>query len=150
MTHCGPRRQRNSALQGGPDSYEAPACQGGTLGSRRTRQCGVEDTATPSPSWRRWSSPKAACGAPKAQGLRNVANPVIIRAGVFCVERLVDLPRFQRDSAKVKAKRESKVEPCAEYGWRRNQLISGRVLPAPRSLLRYCEGKGLQGGWDQS
>jgi hypothetical protein len=86
-------------------------------------------------------APKAACGAPKAQGLRNVANPVIIRLGSSALSGS-SISSFQRDSAMVKRKRESKAEPCAEYGWRRNQLISGRVLPAPRSLMRYCEGKG--------
>jgi hypothetical protein len=64
----------------GPDSYEAPRVKGGDLAAWRTRQCGIEDTAAPSPSWRGWSSPEAACGAPKAQGLRNVANSVIIKS----------------------------------------------------------------------
>ena len=72
----------------GPDSYEAPRVKGGDLAAWRTRQCGIEDTAAPSPSWRGWSSPEAACGAPKAQGLRNVANSVIIKSEVFCVQRL--------------------------------------------------------------
>jgi len=57
----------------------------------RTRQCGIEDTAAPSPRWRRWSSPEAACGAPKAQGLRNVATSVIIRSGLLR-SAVVDLP----------------------------------------------------------
>jgi hypothetical protein len=30
------------------------------------------------------------------------------------------------------------------------KLISGRDEPVPRSLLRQCEGTGLQGGWDPS
>jgi hypothetical protein len=75
----------------GPDSYEAPRVKGGDLAALATRQCGIEDTATPSPSWRRWSSPEAACGAPKAQGLRNVASSVIIRLGLLR-SAVVDLP----------------------------------------------------------
>src|SRR5690349_20813366 len=64
----------------GPDSYVAPRVKGGDAAAWRMRQCGIEDTATPSPSWRGWSSPEAACGALKAQGLRNVANSVIIKS----------------------------------------------------------------------
>src|SRR6478735_4384088 len=75
----------------GPDSYEAARVKAEIWRPWRTRQCGIEDTAAPSPRWRRWSSPEAACGAPKAQGLRNVATSVIIRSGLLR-SAVVDLP----------------------------------------------------------
>ena len=67
----------------------------------RTRQCGIEDTAAPSPGWRRWSSPEAVLAMrAKGIGYRKIAREVGL--GVETVMRLTasrDISRPSRPQA---------------------------------------------------
>ena len=45
---------------------------------------------------------------------------------------------------------DTKAEPLLLCGTRRINLYPVGSKPVPRSLLRQCEGIGLQGGWDPS
>jgi hypothetical protein len=74
--------------------------------------------------------------------VRHIRNIILVIANTFLVSR--SCVCLSCDFVPIQG------EPFACVRRSPHQLISGRVQPVPRSLMRIARGAGLQGGWDHS